>query len=190
MLEWARSHRRSAIICGLTVLLPGLLYINVLFSILSTRAGYADEIDRLQPRIARLEGIKAFEEQLTGTATSARQTIDSLVHPASTNRTEVSAAMQNDVRQLMTEAGLSVSNSQVLPLREGEQFDFIGLKLTVTGDVNALDEALASLTVFAPVIVVESLDIWPNRQRSSRSREPEQQTLTASMKLVSLRAAI
>ena len=185
-----KSHRRSAIICGLTLLLPVFVYLNLMLGAWGARAEYVSEINRLEPRIARLQGIKAHEAQLTRSAEGARQTLNRLVHDASTNRTEVSAALQNDVRQLFTDAGLSVTNSQVLPLREGEQFDYVGLKLTVTGDMTSLDEALASLVDFSPVIVVETLDVWPNRTRSSRNSQPAQQTITASLKLVSLRAVI
>lgn len=188
MLEWVRTHRRSAAICGLTLLVPALVYLNLLGKAWSLRAEYQDEIQRLQPRIARLSGIKAHEEELTAAASSARQMIDRLVHPVTTDRAEVSAALQNDVWQLLTDAGLSVSNSQVMPLREGEQFDYIGLKLTASGEIAALDDALADLADFTPIVILESLDIWPNRDRGSRDGSPPVQHVTASMKLVSLRA--
>ncbi len=187
MLSWFRTHRRSALICGATVLLPLLLYIGLLVDAWALRSEYQADIDRLLPRVARMEGIKAFEEELSASAAEVREAIESLVYPVTTDRGEVSAALQKDVWQLMGDAGLSVSNSQVLPLREGEKFDYIGLKLTVSGDVAALDESLTALAAFTPLVIVESLDVWPNRQRSS---EPAQQQVTASLKLVSLRAVL
>ena len=87
----------------------------------------------------------------------------------------------------MTDAGLWVSYGQVLPLREGVMFDYIGLKLYVSVDVTALDESLSALAAYTPLVIVESLDVWPNRQRSS---EPAVQQVTASLKLVSLRAVL
>lgn len=187
MLEWVKTHRRSAVICGLTALLPLLVYVSLLVQAFSLRSGYQSDIDRLQPRIARLEGLKAFEAELTASAGTARQLIDALVYPVTTDRGEVSALLQNEVWQVMTSAGMSVSNSQVLPLREDEQFDYIGLKLTVAGDITALDESLAAIRQYAPLIIVESLDVWPNRQRSS---EQPRQEVTASLKLVSLRSVL
>jgi general secretion pathway protein M len=187
MLSWFRTHRRSALICGATLLLPLLLYIGLLADAWALRSEYQADIDRLLPRIARMEGIKAYEGELSASAAGVREVIESLVYPVTTDRGEVSAALQKDVWQLMGDAGLSVSNSQVLPLREGEKFDYIGLKLTVSGDVTALDESLSALAAFTPLVIVESLDVWPNRQRSS---EPVQQQVTASLKLVSLRAVL
>lgn len=187
MWEWARTHKRSAIICGATVLLPLILYVNFLAQAWALRSEYQSDIDRLQPRIARLEGIRAVEDELARSASSVRQVLEDLVYPESSDRGEVSAALQQEVWQLMTDAGMSVSNSQVLPLREGEQFDFIGLKITVAGDIASLDEALAALSGFTPLVIIESLDVWPNRQRSS---EKPKQELTASMQLVSLRSVL
>ena len=187
MLAWIKTHRRSALICGLTLLLPLLLYLSVLADAWGLRSGYQADIDRLLPRIARMEGVKGHEEQLSASAAGVREVLESLVYPVTTDRGEVSAALQKEVWQLMTDAGLSVSNGQVLPLREGEKFDYIGLKLTVSGDVTALDESLSALAAYTPLVIVESLDVWPNRQRSS---EPAVQQVTASLKLVSLRAVL
>ncbi len=187
MLEWIRTHQRSAVICGLTVIIPLLVYVNLLGEAWALRSEYQSDIDRLQPRIARLEGIRAFEDELTRSAGGVRQMLDALVYPVSTDRGEVSAALQNEVWQLIADAGMTVSNSQVLPLREGENFDYIGLKITVAGDITSLDETLAALAEFTPIVIVESLDVWPTRQRS---RDEPKQELTASMKLVSLRSVL
>ena len=64
MMPWIKAHPRSAAICGATVLLPVLVYLNLLFGTWGLRAGYADDVDRLAPRIARLQGIQQVEEQL------------------------------------------------------------------------------------------------------------------------------
>ena len=91
------------------------------------------------------------------------------------------------MRQILVEAGLSVSNSQVLPVREEGVFDYIGLKLTVTGSVASLDAALAAIAAYRPLLLTESLDMWPNRTRG-RKGEADQQTVSASLQLLSLRA--
>lgn len=189
MMAWVRAHRRSAAICGVTVLLPVLVYLNLLFGTWGLRAAYADDVDRLGPRIARLQGIQQVEEQLRESSGRVQRQTARLVYPASAEKTSVAAAMQADVRQLMTDAGLTVSNSQALPVREEEQFDYIGVKLTVSGDVASLDRALAELAAFAPMIIIESMDVWPTRQRSRRD-EVAPQDATVSLRLVSLRSVL
>lgn len=189
MIAWIKAHPRSAVICGATLLLPVLFYLNLFFGAWGLRAEYAADVDRLGPRIARLQGIQQVEGLLRESSGLVQQQSARLVYPASAERTSVAAAMQSDVRQLMTEAGLTVSNSQVLPVREEEKFDYIGVKLTVAGDVASLDRALAELADFTPMIIVESLDVWPTRQRS-RQGETAQQDATASLRLLSLRSVI
>lgn len=189
MIDWIKSHRRSAIICGATLLVPLLVYLNLLFSAWDLRAGYVDDIERIAPRIARLEGVKQVEERLRESAGQVQQQMSRLVYPASSERASVAASMQTDVRQLLNDAGLNVSNSQVLPVREEERFDYIGVKLTVAGDMESLDLALEELAEFAPLVIVEGMDIWPTRQRRS-SGEPELQEATISLRLLSLRSVI
>lgn len=188
-MTWFKVHRRSAIICGVTLLLPMLFYLNVLSGALGLRAEYAAEIDHLEPRIARLQGLMGFEEQLRASSFAAQQQIGKLVYPASADVAAVSAGLQADVRQLMADAGLTVSNSQVLPVLVEEKFDYIGIKLTVEGEVGALDEALGELANFSPMIIVDSLTASPSRQGRKQSAESPQQ-VTVSIRLLSLRSVL
>jgi len=75
----------------------------------------------------------------------------------------------------------------VLPVKEAEMFDYIGLKVTVNGSLDGLDEALAELSTYTPLLLVESLEVWPNRSRAKKG-EPQVQLLSASLQLLSLRA--
>jgi general secretion pathway protein M len=191
-VNWVRSHRRSAWIIGLTILVPALLYLNALSGLLSLRQEYQSGIDALSPRIARLQGLIDHEVQLREAAGEVDQQVLGLVYPASEDRATVSARLQKEVRQMLVDAGLSVSNSQVMPLREKDFFDYVGVKITVTGDVAGLNAALTSLSLFQPLVLVESLDVWPKRESRRRSGATEssegRQVVNATMQLLSLRA--
>jgi len=186
-VSWLRSNQRSAWIIGLTLIIPALLYLNALLGLLSMRQGYQSEIDALAPRIARLQGLIEHEGQLRESALKVDKRVERLAYPATEDRATVSARLQKNARQIFVEAGLSVSNSQVLPVREKNAFDYIGLKLTVTGDVAALDTAMIAITGYRPLLLVESLDVWPTRG-SSRKSTINEQTVSASLQLLSLRA--
>ena len=192
MIGWIKAHRRSAIVCGLTLLLPLLVYMNLLLGTWGLGAKYANDMERLPQRIARMNGLQEVEDQLRDSSGLVQQTTSRLVYPVNAERASVAASMQSDVRQLMTDAGLTVSNSQVLPVREEENFDFVGVKLTVAGDIDALDRALAEVADFAPLIIIEALDVWPARQRSVRGAKAKtvKQEATASIRLVSLKSLI
>ncbi len=186
-MSWLRSNQRSAWIIGLTLTIPALLYLNALLGLLGMRQGYQSEIDALEPRIARLHGLIEYEGQLRESALMVDKQLVNLVYPAIEDSATVSTGLQKDVRQIFVEAGLSVTNIQVLPVREKNAFDYIGLKLTVTGDIAGLDAAMIAIAGYMPLLLVESLDVWPARG-SSRSGDSKVQTISASLQLLSLRA--
>ena len=186
-MNWLRTNQRVALVVGLTLLPLLLLYLNGLSSLLGMRGEYQSEIDRQAPRIARLQGLIDHQAQLQQSAQLIDRKSAKLVYPVDEDRAAVAARLQKDVRQILVEAGLSVSNSQVLPVREAETFDYIGLKLTVTGTIDSLDAALVGLAGYTPLLLVDSLEVWPNRTRAKKG-EPERQSLSASLQILSLRA--
>ncbi|MEZ5572074.1 MAG: type II secretion system protein GspM [Halioglobus sp.] len=185
-MSWLRSHRRVAWICGLTLLVPLLFYTNALLGLVEMRSTYQSEIDSLNPRIARLRGMIGFESQLRDSSAQGMQEVAELVYPASRDRATVSAELQTSVREILSNAGLSVSNSQVLPVREKDNFDHISIRLTVEGDLSGLDEALTAIARFRPILLVESLEIGALRS----SRSSQEQTVSATVQLLSLRALL
>jgi general secretion pathway protein M len=187
-VNWLRINQRTAWICGLTLLVPLLLYLNALLGLWSLRQASHEEIARLEPRIARQQGLIEFEEQLRAAAQAVGSRVSDLVYPASEDRTTVAAELQSQVRDIFAEAGLSVTNSQVLPVREQGNFDYIVVKLTVSGSLPGLDEALAGIAGYLPLVLVETLDVYPARASRSKDAAP-QQNITASLQLLSLRAA-
>lgn len=193
-MNWLRVHQRTAWICGLTLLLPVLLLLGALLELWGLRQESQAEIDRVAPRIARLQGLIAHEEQLREAATAVESQVLDLVYPASEDRTTVSAMLQTNVRDIFAKAGLSVTNSLVIPVRERGNFDYIGVKLTVSGELSDLDEALTGIAAYYPLLLVETIDVAPARVARVRSRRApgksdlEEQQLTASLQLLSLRA--
>lgn len=193
-MNWLRVHQRTALVCGLTLLLPALLYLGALFGLWGLRQASQEELDRLEPRIARLQGLIAHEGELREAAAAVESQVLGLVYPASQDRTTVSATLQTSVREVFTSAGLSVTNSLVLPVRERGNFDYISVKLTVSGELSGLDEAMVGIAQYLPLLLVETIDVTPARvprvraQRDGSKVAPEQQLITASIQLLSLRA--
>ena len=180
-MNWVKTNKRSGFIVGLTLLVPAILFLDALFGLISVRQTYQGDVENLERRISRLRGLVAVEEVLRESTARVDTQVQGLFYPVSADQAEVSATLQTDVRRTLVESGLSVKNSQVLPVRQRERFDYIGVKLMATGDLAGLDAALAALSTQKPALVIESLDIWPNRA-------PAQQTITASLQLLSLRA--
>ena len=194
-MNWLRVHRRTAWICGLTLLAPLLVYLYGLFGLWDMRQAYQAEIDRLTPRIGRQQGLMAYEDELRKAAVAGDAQVLGLVYPATADRATVSAELQTNVRDIFGKAGLSVTNSLVMPVRERGSFDYVAVKLTVSGQLSALDEALVGIANYLPLLLVESIDVSPARERRARAsrdrdkKAPQQQLITANLQLLSLRVA-
>lgn len=185
-MNWLRTNQRSAWIVGVTLLLPLMLFLNAIVGVLSVRHDYQASIDSLEPRVARLRGLIEKEVELRQVAGEVDRRIPGLVHSADQDRATVSANLQQEVRQMLVDAGLSVTNSQVLPVRGHELFDYIAVKVTVNGTMASVDAALDSLGSYMPLVLVESLDMTPRRS-NRRDTAVTEQTVTATLQLLSLR---
>ena len=188
MKSWIMANRKAAVLVGLTLALPLFLLVSLSVDLLLTRQEYRQQIERLDPRIARLRGLVKTEKKLQRAYKKAEAGLEELTYSTGQNSDAVATAMQKNVRAIISAAGLSVANSQVLPVKEAEGFDEIRLKLTIKGDISALDAALMQLTNYRPLLLIESTEIWPDRRARRRNVDvPEQQQLTASLQLLSLR---
>ena len=186
-MNWLQNYRKTAIIVGISLAVPMLVLLYFWGGFWVLRLDQQNEIDRLEPRIARLSGLVESEEVLKASARKVKSKISSLVYPQTDDIATVAAALQTNVRELIAATGLTVSNSRILPAQETEAFDRVGLSLTVSGDMAALDATLAEIAAFSPLLLVESIDVRPNRS-SRRGSESAAQTVTASLQLLSLRA--
>lgn len=187
-MNWLKTHRQTAWIVGFTLVIPAVLYFYALGNLLGVRSGIQVEIDRLAPRVARMQGLRDAQADMEAALANGGRENAGMVYPSSQDEAAVSAALQAEVRRLLGDAGMSISNSQVLPSEELASFDRIGINVTATGDIASLDAALESLAIYRPMLLVESLDVYPNRSRS-RADEPTAQTVTARFQIMSLRSA-
>jgi general secretion pathway protein M len=186
-VSWLRLHRRTALLIALTLLVPLFLYLRLFFGVFSLAMDYSAERQRVAPRVARLEGLLAREALLVELRDEAKNALEDLVYSVADDTPTLAAALQADVRQVLTDAGLVITNSQVLPSRTDESFDRIAVKLTVSGSLPALDAALIGVAAMRPRLLVETLDVFP--QRVTRGANERGQTLGAVIQLFALRVS-
>jgi general secretion pathway protein M len=186
MKLWIKTHRRSAVLIAISLLLPIYVFFAVLGKTLATRAGYQEQIDSIAPRIARMEGLVAKEQALRDALSGVNTVMNDFIYPSGSDAAAVSASMQAEARRILGQAGMNVSNSQVLPVRKRDVFDYVSVKVVARGELEQLDRSLAEIARFRPAIFVETFDAFPNRKR--RKNVGEEQTLTVTMQLLSLRA--
>ena len=187
MIGWIKSHRRSAVIVLGTLLLPGYVFLSLLLSILTARADYAEQVDSIEPRLARMQGLIVEEETLRAALADVRSITNNDVYRKATDAEAVAASLQAEARRIMSGAGMAVTNSQVLPVRKRAKFDYVSVKVVAQGTLEELEESLGALARFRPVVFVEAIDAFPNRRRGRDAEE--EQRLTVSLELLSLRIA-
>ncbi|MEM6486182.1 MAG: type II secretion system protein GspM [Pseudomonadota bacterium] len=189
-MTWVREHTRSAVLVALTLLLPLVLYLQVLINLLGLAFDYTRERDRLEPRLARLGGLQESGELLEERRSAATASLATAIYPSSNDESALAAELQSSVRQVVIDSGLSVTNSQVLPIRDEDGFKKVKIKLTAGGTLAALDAALVGLTAHSPTLSIESLDTFPARvsRRRARAASRQEQALTVVMQVMALQA--
>lgn len=187
MLAWLKSHRRSAVVVGSTLLIPAYFFLLLLGKALAHRADLGESISRIEPRVARMQGLIEREDALQAAVSEVRSVMSDHVYRRASDGESVAASLQADTRRIVGASGMEVTNSQVLPIRRRDDFDYIGVKLVARGTLTQLDQSLAELARFRPVIYVEAIDVFPNRRRGRG--EEEEQVLTVAFELLSLRFA-
>lgn len=186
IFDWFKRHRRSAVLVGLTLLVPLYLFFSVLAGTLAARSAYQEDIDRIEPRIARMRGLVTKEPVLREALAGVNNLASRYVYPASTDAAAVAASLQAEARNIVGAAGMEVTNSQVLPPRQRDQFDYVAVKVVARGSLGQLEASLDSIARFRPVIFTEAFDVFPN-QRSRRDTSKEQ-LVTVTLQLLSLRS--
>jgi general secretion pathway protein M len=186
-VNWLRAHRRTALLVGLTLLLPAYLYLSSLIKLIGLGLDYRGERSRLEPRLARVQGLLMEREELQSQSARAAQVLREQVYADAQDPSALAASLQAEARQIFIEAGLAISNSQVLPLRRGELFDEVAVKIAVEGSIAALDGALVGIAAHRPRMLVEAIDVFPV-QGPGRGAEQARQMLSAVVQLKALRA--
>ncbi|MFT6275014.1 MAG: hypothetical protein ACJAZ0_001105 [Halioglobus sp.] len=182
-----KRYSASVMVVAISLLVPLLVVLYLALDFWLMRADYQSEIDNLQPRVSRMLGLLESEQQLQVAADRLGSQVAGLVYPASENAATISAALQKNIREIMTDAGLSVTNSRILPLIQDDQFGRVGLVLTVIGGLDALDAALSELSNHTPLLLIDSLNIKPRRMTRSRDSNGDQ-SMTATLQLLTLRS--
>jgi general secretion pathway protein M len=186
---------RPTVVVAATLAALLLLVLHCLLQLWLLRLEYAREIDQIEPRTARLLGIVDSAEQLQVQDAAARVAMRKLAYPADRDRAATEAAMQQDIREVLAAAGLSIASSQSMSTGRAGGFDKLSLAVAAEGNINALEAALSSLALMRPTVFIQSLKLRPSKSRYRRSREAQreqqqsgdQRKLTAKFELFSLR---
>ena len=154
---YLRHQDRLALAClGLVVLIA----LGAAVSYVASRhAAWAERIDGIEPRYARLLGLEAAQPRLEAAEAAARATMSKYMYAPEQDATQAGNDAQQKIRAIFTQAKLDISSSQVLaPKTEGD-IERIPLSVRADGDLPALQAALAGIAAQAPAILIDRVTI-------------------------------
>ncbi|NND66996.1 MAG: hypothetical protein HKN19_05350 [Halioglobus sp.] len=191
-MEWRLD--RPLLVVGSTIAALLLLCLYAIVQFWLIRADYVAEIDGIEPRMARLLGIEQSAEALATAGARADSVLGDVAYLDEADSAANAAAMQQEIRELMTEAGMSIATSQILPAQPDDGYARLRLDITVEGNINQLDEALEALAAARPLVFIESARVKQFRGTGSSSYRRHVQSgnpddprkLTARLELFSL----
>jgi len=123
------------------------------------------QLDDLEPRYARLLGMQAQQDEVRQALQRIATVKARHIYPAENDATQTGNALQQRLRDVLTQAGLSVISSQVrIPAAEktddaaAQAYGRVEILLSVDGSWHALQQALLAVQGIRP-------DVWLDEMR-------------------------
>ena len=118
-----------------------------------------DRLDELEPRFARLMGLGARRDELQQIRTQAADMLARHTYTTELDVTQAGNDAQQRIRQIFSQAGLSIVSTQVLPPKTEPHFDRIALVVRADGELLALQSALMVLDNQKPSIFIDEMTL-------------------------------
>ncbi len=125
--------------------------------IVSKHLWATQRLEEIEPRYARLLGLRDAGAQLEEALKQARAALPKLGFTADRDAAQVGNDLQQLARRALQTAGLSVASSQVLAPRGEAGFERVGVTLQAEGALSGVQLALAALQAEAPRMTFDSL---------------------------------
>lgn len=117
------------------------------------------QLDQLEPRYARLIGLEASQDELQQAQAQVQELLARHAYPVDQDVSQAGNDAQQRIRQTFTQAGMTVTSSQVLAPAQEKQFERIPLAVRAEGDLVALQSALMVLGSQVPTVLIDELSI-------------------------------
>jgi len=143
------------------------------------------EMDKLEPRHARLAGILNERERITADLEEQSRAIEAMAYPQGRDPNRVGADLQQEIRRRVGSAGAEVRGSSVSveTPEDGEPFGRVAVSLTMTGRLGAVRDAFSAIAEMRPVVY----PVQARMQAQSLGRGEEgDQILSLEMRFESL----
>lgn len=183
------ARRLSADAWGLLAAVSGVVILLVAMTLwvyFQQWQRYEDELDRLSPRIARLQGELSAQEELAGVLGSAQALMIRYAYPVQGGQPMGESEFQSRMRTIIQSSGIEISGTQQLPPKLGDGFDEISIMITCNSTLEQLYQVLSTLNLETPHIRIEKLTLRPVYV-NPRAPDSGKQVLTTQLQLTAVR---
>jgi general secretion pathway protein M len=143
-----------------------LLGVLIVASVLVPRAQWAaGTLASIEPRHARLLGLREAEAQITEADQALTERLRALAYSAATPPDRVGAELQQRLRADAAEAGFGVVGSQIQPTREFDGFEAVAVSAILEGSIEHLAALSERVDELRPAARVLALNVTPLRGR-------------------------
>lgn len=177
---------RAKLVVLTSVTLVALLFTLLAGNMLQRYQRYQQEIDTMQPKIARLRGLAESEPVIRQAEQQLRQQLANDFYPVTLSEQDAANQLQRTVSELLQRHQLNVGGTQLLPAVLNERYMQLYLQVSATADLAKLEAFLDALQQARPVIRVADISVQPVR---SRPGQPVQ-ALTIKLRLYALRSLL
>lgn len=193
MLLWMKSlplEARAVLLAlaGATA----LVVLWVTFWIFGAYINGFSSVGRLEPRIGRLIGYEASAGELIAARAAGEDALASLAFTRDADASAVGAELQQVLRAYASDAGLTVSGSQLeleSDLDDEQRFTQMMVSLKLEGPPIALQVFLTDLYEHKPALKVTNLDLRPmppRRRGGQTDHDPERLSIAAKVAALKL----
>lgn len=150
--------RRRALVAVAATLAVVLLPVLLAGQYVVRKHGWAAEtLEQIEPRYARLLGLRDTGSQLEDALKQSRAALSRLGYAADRDTAQVGNDLQQVARRALQAAGLSVGSSQVLSPRSEAGFERISVSVQAEGALSGVQVALAGLQTEIPRILLDNV---------------------------------
>lgn len=156
---------RSILVVGGTLLLVSTFAAVGLSYVYKKQAWAEAKLGELEPRYARLKGLVAADKSLKDASVDVAKRIGTTTYPASLEVDRASGELQQRVKKIFEDAGVTVVTNRVLEPKAGKDFDVISVSFSVNAGLAGLQTALALVRKEAPLLKVDEFILVPVRRQ-------------------------
>jgi len=150
-------QRRALVSVALTLGVVLLLALLAGQFVLRKHLWAIETLEQIEPRYARLLGLRDTSGQLEETLKQSRTALSRLGYAADRDAAQVGNDLQQVARRALQTAGLAVASSQVLSPRSEAGFERISVSVQAEGALSGVQVALAGLQAEAPRIIFDNV---------------------------------